>query len=322
MQTVNSSSQNFDFTAYCNQRRKLVENRLSEYLTDKPPVKLWESMRYSVLSGGKRLRAILCLASAEAVNNNYENPIEDCLPCSCALEMVHAMSLIHDDLPSMDNDDFRRGQPTNHKVYGEAMALLAGDALLMLAIEILVKHTPTKVDRDLLLQIVTGLCQATGASGMVGGQVLDLAFTGDHNNSILDSRDNISNQSEAVEAIHNGKTAALIKFAVWSGAKIALATDSQLDTLDQFAQNLGLAFQITDDILDSTGDLHTLGKTPGKDQAANKTTWVTIFGAAKAQEKLNMLEKDGLAILDGSSLDKARTQPLKELLKYAIHRQK
>ena len=324
MQTINinMSHQNFDLASYCAEKRSLVENKLDEYLISQTPTKLWESMRYSVLSGGKRLRALLCLASAEAIIGSNNNSLEPFLPCCCALEMVHAMSLIHDDLPAMDNDDYRRGQLTNHKVYGEAVALLAGDALLMLAIEILIKHTPKYIDREILLQVITELCQASGAPGMVGGQVLDLAFTGNLNQLPFNDHDNFSSQAEVVEAIHKYKTGALIKFAVWSGAQLAGANDSQLNTLAQFAECLGLAFQITDDLLDETGDLATLGKTPGKDQAANKTTWVTIFGNKKAKEKLQMLEEEGLAILDNSSINSAQTIPLKELLKYAIHRQK
>ena len=319
MQTINATSNNFDFASYCTQGRQLVENKLSEYLTVRPPEKLWESMRYSVLSGGKRMRALLCLAAAQAVQNNDNNSLEPYLPCSCALEMVHAMSLIHDDLPALDNDDYRRGQLTNHKVYGEAMALLAGDALLMLAVEILIKYTPANIDPSILLQVVTGLSQAAGAPGMVGGQVLDLAFTGQ-----LTGNDDTNHckQAETVETIHKGKTGALIKFAVWSGAKLAAANESQLNTLEQFAHCLGLAFQIADDMLDLTGNLATLGKTPGKDQAANKVTWVTVFGPQKAQEKLRLLEEEGLAALNNSLINPMQARPLKELLKYAIHRDK
>jgi geranylgeranyl diphosphate synthase, type II len=320
MQTLNTINQNFDFASYCADRRKLVEEKLDQYLTSKTPTKLWESMRYSLLSGGKRLRALLCLASAEAIMPNGSSlPF---LPCACAIEMVHAMSLIHDDLPCMDNDDYRRGKLTNHKVYGEAMALLAGDALLLLAIEVLIKHTPIIIDRAVLSKVVAQLCEASGASGMVGGQVLDLAFTGNSNRSLFDQEDNINNETEAVEAIHKSKTTALIRFAVCSSATLAAANERQLTLLDDFAQRLGLAFQIADDLLDSTGSLATLGKTPGKDKGANKTTWVTIFGASKAQEKLQMLEMEGLAILNNSAIDPIGTKPLQELLKYAIHREK
>ncbi len=177
MQTVEAQRNEFDFASYLEVRRKLIETKLAQYLPIATPERLWQSMRYSVLSGGKRLRALLCLSSAEAIIG-FDQDLEPFIPCACALELIHAMSLIHDDLPALDNDDFRRGKPTNHKVYGEAMALLAGDALLMQAIEILIKHTPKRIERSLLLEVVERLCQATGASGMVGGQVLDLTFTG------------------------------------------------------------------------------------------------------------------------------------------------
>lgn len=181
MQTIDIPGKEFDFVSYSEDKRRLVEHKLDEYLALKEPVKLWESMRYSVLAGGKRLRALLCLAAAEAISENRF--IEQVLPCCCALEIVHAMSLIHDDLPALDNDDYRRGRLTNHKVYGEAMALLAGDALLMLAIEILIEHSK-EIDQSVLLEVVTGLSRAAGTSGMVGGQVLDLEYTGQTNQAI------------------------------------------------------------------------------------------------------------------------------------------
>lgn len=320
MQAVDATRKEFDFASYIGFRRQLVETKLVEYLAISAPEQLRQSMCYSVLSGGKRLRAILCLASAEAIIG-LDQDLEPFIPCSCALEMIHAMSLIHDDLPAMDNDDFRRGKPTNHKVYGEAMALLAGDALLMQAIETLIKYTPQSIERSLLLEVVNHLCQATGACGMVGGQVLDLSFTGKLDEWQTSSYWPLGLEAETIEAIHKGKTGALIQFAVWSGARLAGANKSQLDSLLQFAYKLGLAFQIADDLLDVTGNFVSLGKTPGKDRAANKITWVTAFGENKAAEKLQILEAEALAILDKPIFVSNKVIPLQELLKYAVHRE-
>lgn len=318
----------FDFESYLLARRKLVEDRLAIYLVDQEPVRLWQSMRYSVLSGGKRLRAMLTLAAAEAIaasnaqaSNNSQrkvqskvlDPIETVLPCACAIEMVHAMSLVHDDLPCLDNDDLRRGKPTNHKVYGEALALLAGDGLLMLANEILIEHTSKAVNPSDLLTVVHHLCQATGPSGMVGGQVKDMEFTGSD-----DTKFDIA----TVESIHAGKTGALIRFSLWSGGKLMGANENQLASLYRLGEILGLAFQITDDLLDVTGDAKTLGKTPGKDEASKKATWVRAIGVDGARQKLNEMESEGVTLIEESALDIKGAPVLKALLKYAIHRQK
>lgn len=318
----------FDFESYLLARRKLVEDRLAIYLVDREPVRLWQSMRYSVLSGGKRLRAMLTLAAAEAIaasiaqaSNNDQtkvrskvlDPIETVLPCACAIEMVHAMSLVHDDLPCLDNDDLRRGKPTNHKVYGEALALLAGDGLLMLANEILIEHTSKAVNPSDLLTVAHQLCQATGPSGMVGGQVKDMEFTGSD-----DTKFDIA----TVESIHAGKTGALIRFSLWSGGKLMGANENQLASLYRLGEILGLAFQITDDLLDVTGDAKTLGKTPGKDEASKKATWVRAIGVDGARQKLNEMESEGVTLIEESALDIKGAPVLKALLKYAIHRQK
>lgn len=309
----------FDFESYLLARRKLVEDRLALYLVEQEPARLWQSMRYSVLSGGKRLRAMLTLAAAEAIaaNKNIDgqqklDPIEIALPCACAIEMVHAMSLVHDDLPCLDNDDLRRGKPTNHKVYGEALALLAGDGLLMLANEILIEHSKDVAAAD-LLAVVRELCRATGPSGMVGGQVKDMEFTGSD-----DTKFDIA----TVESIHSGKTGALIRFSLWSGGKLMGANETQLASLYRLGEILGLAFQITDDLLDVTGDAKTLGKTPGKDEATKKATWVRAIGIDGARQKLSEMESEGISLIEKSALDISDAPVLKALLKYAIHRQK
>lgn len=298
----------FDFNSYLQERRILVEERLTEYLQGGEPETLYDAMRYSVLSGGKRLRALLVLAAAEAVSPG--EGIERALPCACAIEMVHAMSLIHDDLPCLDNDDLRRGKPTNHKVFGEAMALLAGDGLLMLASEVLINKT-RDVCAENLLAVALELNRATGPSGMVGGQVRDMEFTGAADHIDVDT----------VAAIHAGKTGALIRFALWSGAKLMDASEKQLNSLFRLGEIIGLAFQIQDDLLDVTGDAATLGKTPGKDQAAKKATWVSAIGIDGARAKLAELEKEGEALIKGASLDN-HSPVLQSLLKFSIHREK
>jgi geranylgeranyl diphosphate synthase type II len=228
------------------------------------------------------------------------------------------MSLIHDDLPALDNDDMRRGKPTNHKVFGEAIALLAGDALLMMANDVLITKTPDNIDRHVLLEVVLELARATGATGMVGGQVYDLGFTGRLEQ--VKSELAITADTSTLELIHRGKTGALIKFSLWSGGKLVGASNAELALLNRFSEILGLAFQIADDLLDVTGDIKTLGKTPGKDLAANKVTWTTLYGEEGARMKLKQLEEEGLAVLDKHGSANPSLTALKQLLQYAIHR--
>jgi len=311
----------FDFDGYLSDRRSRVEGKLTEYLATGEPALLWEAMRYSALSGGKRLRALLTIAASEAVYAGSElqklAPDLDCveavMPLAGAIEMVHAMSLIHDDLPCLDNDDLRRGKPTNHKVYGEAMALLAGDGLLTMATEVLIGASDSRIPRQNLLDVALGLSQAAGPSGMVGGQVKDMQFTG-----ATDSKFDIS----TVESIHSAKTGALIRFALWSPAKLLGAQQKQSQALWRLGEIIGLAFQITDDLLDVTGDATTLGKTPGKDQATQKATWVRVFGLDGAREKLASMEAEGKELIEKNLLDNLDAPVLHSLLKYSIHREK
>jgi geranylgeranyl diphosphate synthase type II len=320
---------NFELDAYATPRRQLIEQSLEQYTAICDPESLWQAMRYSLLSGGKRFRALLCLASAEAVEALKPGgltAVEAAMPCACALEMIHAMSLIHDDLPCMDNDDFRRGKPTNHKVFGEAMALLAGDALLVLATEVLLRKTPPQVDRQCLIDVAAELARATGPEGMVGGQVSDSIATG------LVKTVEAGNQEEAagghppvqtaqlLESIHKRKTGALLRFATWSGARLMQANEDTLSAFASFGEVLGLAFQIADDLLDLTGDLQSLGKTPGKDQAAGKLTWVSIYGEEGSRRALADLESKGKALLSESGLPDSSTAALRGLLSFAIHR--
>ncbi len=314
----------FDFETYHAARRNLVEDRLSAYLAESDPAQLWDSMRYSVLSCGKRIRAILSLASAESIVGSAGTSLlaasvaeaaELVLPCACAIEMIHAMSLIHDDLPCMDDDDFRRGRPSNHKVFGEAMALLAGDSLLVYALEILLKESSESIDRRNLIQVASELSAATGAKGMVGGQVGDIAMTGKSHLPYAEE-----DAAALLNKIHQRKTGALIRFAVWSGACLMGAPEKTLSVLGQFGEVLGLSFQIADDLLDVTGDIKTLGKTPGKDQASGKLTWVTVYGIEKARLQLAELEEEGKSLLAKTDLPEEGLLPLSALLEYTIHR--
>lgn len=257
---------------YLKKKAALVEAALDKYLPDPgtlPPL-LHEAMRYSTCGGGKRLRAILALEAAELIGGREAGRLV--LPVGCALEMIHAYSLIHDDLPCMDDDDFRRGKPANHKVYGEAMALLAGDALLTRAFEVLAGipvADPASPRR--LLRVTLEVAQAAGSQGMVGGQVLDIL--GEKEKAGL----------SALEQTHRLKTGAMIRVSVRAGAIMAGAREEELAALTRFAEFFGLAFQITDDILDLTGDSAKLGKQVGQDLRNDKATYPVLVGLEKAR---------------------------------------
>lgn len=263
----------FDLSAYLSDRQALVEAALDRSIPVVYPEKIYEAMRYSLMAGGKRLRPILCLATCELVGGT----IEMAMPTACALEMIHTMSLIHDDLPAMDNDDYRRGKLTNHKVYGEDIAILAGDGLLAYSFEHVAEMTKG-VPADRLLKVMAMLGRAVGAAGLVGGQVVDLDCEGNPNVSL-----------ETLNFIHNHKTAALLEASVVSGAVLAGGSESQLQQLSRYAQNIGLAFQIVDDILDITATQEELGKTAGKDLQAQKATYPSIWGLEESRQQAQAL---------------------------------
>lgn len=315
----------FDFPSYVQDKRSLLEACLAEYLSGNEPPALWDSMRYSVLEGGKRIRGMLCFAAAEAVADEAgslaggaASVADIVMPCACAIEMVHAMSLIHDDLPVMDNDDFRRGRPTNHKVYGEALALLAGDALLVRATEVLARHTPPVVDRQSLVDVIAEFARVSGAYGLVGGQVDDLAFSGQLAQQLAEQ---IGVDEKTLRSIHQRKTGALLSFCSWSGAYLVGARGELADAFKQFGELLGLAFQITDDLLDVTGDIKTLGKTPGKDEAAQKTTWVRMFGVEKSRQQVSELQEQLEELLRQTGIASGRRAALNAIVNYAVTRQ-
>ncbi len=271
----------FDLAAYLEERQTQVEAALDRSLPVIYPETIYEAMRYSLLAGGKRLRPILCLATCELVGGS----VEMAMPTACALEMIHTMSLIHDDLPAMDNDDYRRGKLTNHKVFGEDVAILAGDGLLAYAFE----HTALEtqgVAPEQLLKVVVILGRAVGAAGLVGGQVVDLACEGKTDVSL-----------ETLNFIHNHKTAALLEASVTSGAVLAGATDEEVQRLSRYAQCIGLAFQIVDDILDITATQEELGKTAGKDLQAQKATYPSLWGLEESRQQAAKLIEEAKAEL-------------------------
>lgn len=273
----------FDLEAYLAEQRQRVEVALDQALALRYPETLYEAMRYSLLAGGKRLRPILCLASCELAGGS----IEMAMPTACALEMIHTMSLIHDDLPAMDNDDYRRGRLTNHKVYGEDVAILAGDGLLAYAFEHVATQTRGAAPEQ-MLRVIAGLGKAVGGEGLVGGQIVDLASEGNPDVTL-----------ETLTYIHNHKTAALLEISVTSGAMLAGASDDDVEHLRQYAQRIGLAFQIVDDILDITSTPETLGKSVGKDITAQKVTYPSLWGLEESRRQANQLIEEAKESLAG-----------------------
>ena len=249
-------------------RQELVERALQEELANTAILdeKLRESMAYSLMAGGKRLRPILLMAAADAVGVDGTR----FLPVACALEMIHTYSLIHDDLPAMDNDELRRGKPTNHVVYGEGTAILAGDALLTLAFTVILRQKD--VSAEALLRVVDEISRAAGAEGMVGGQMLDL------------EAENRQISIDELRRVHMGKTGALFRAALRSGAILAGAAEDQLEALTAYANHFGLAFQITDDILDVIGTAEEIGKPVGSDEKNHKSTYVSLTSLEDAQD--------------------------------------
>ncbi|BEU87802.1 polyprenyl synthetase family protein [Selenomonas sp. TAMA-11512] len=241
--------------------------------------KLHQAMEYSLMAGGKRIRPLLLMAAADAVGGHGENFIT----AACSLEMIHSYSLIHDDLPAMDDDDYRRGKPTNHKVFGEGMAILAGDGLETLAFEVLLRQ---KAAPETLLAVVRELADAAGPYGMVGGQAID-----------LDAEDT-SIDIKTLQKMHAGKTGALFRAAIRMGAILAGAKEAELAALTEYAEKFGMAFQITDDILDVTGDEALLGKPVGSDEKQHKSTYVSLLSLHEAGELAKKAVDEAIAALE------------------------
>jgi geranylgeranyl pyrophosphate synthase len=265
------------------------------------PTRLHEAMRYSALDGGKRVRPALCLLSAEALGGARARA----LPAACALELIHVYSLVHDDLPAMDDDDLRRGRPTSHKAFGEATAILVGDGLQALAFEVLARGYQD--DPALGLDLVRLLALAAGAPGMVGGQALDMAGH------------TLPQEEAALEGLHRMKTGALLRASVLMGARVAGARegDAPWSALDAYAGALGLCFQVMDDVLDCTASTEQLGKTAGKDAEQHKLTYVALLGLDGARAKAARLERDAIAALAELG---PRADALRELATFIVAR--
>lgn len=275
--------------------KSIIEKTLEEYFDERlknPEYKLFknviESMKYTTCLGGKRLRGILCLETCKMFSGDFKAAI----PAACALEILHAQSLIHDDLPCMDNDDLRRGKPSNHKVYGEAIATLAGDALISFAPQIIIEKTPKLISAEKIVKLLYEYSLAAGAFGIVGGQTADIEAE--------NSNEKIS--IEHLQFIHKYKTGALFKCSLLLGAIIGGANENELDIMRAFGDKFGLAFQIKDDILDFTSTTEIMGKTVGKDENSNKSTYVTIFGLESASEKLTNAIEECYGILNSNGL--------------------
>jgi geranylgeranyl diphosphate synthase, type II len=288
---------------YLRTRQREIDRALNRYLpkANMKPATLHKAMRYSLFAGGKRLRPVLCLAAAEACRGN----VDDALPFACALECIHTYSLVHDDLPSMDNDDFRRGRPTCHKVFGEGIAVLAGDALLTIAFEIVSKAKSTpRYDMSTLLREIA---VAAGSQKLIAGQVADLEAEGK----------NV--KRDQLQFIHENKTAAILKSSVRLGAMSANAEAKKLSAITRFGQRLGLAFQIIDDILDVTQTSEILGKSAGKDLAAKKATYPAVIGLDKSRAEARRLTRQAhhmLSVFTGRD-----AEPLHALANYLLERE-
>jgi geranylgeranyl diphosphate synthase type II len=290
-----------DLQQYVRSRAQLIERALEEYLPgdDVVPEILHRSMRYSTLGGGKRLRGILALTAAEIAQGSSDAA----LPLAAALEMIHSFSLIHDDLPCMDDDDWRRGKPSNHKMFGEAIALLAGDALLTRAFYLLTHLS--LADDAAVVNIIAEVAQAVGSEGLIGGQVVDLQSEGK------------KVDRATLEYIHCHKTGDLITVALRTGAMVGGAGEELLASLTTYGRELGLLFQITDDILDVEGDVDKLGKPVGSDASHGKATYPALFGLEKAKEAAHGAAANALAALAGLGEE---AWPLRELVGYILHR--
>jgi geranylgeranyl diphosphate synthase, type II len=294
----------FVLKEYLQRRQRMVDEALARWVPgeDEVPPQVHRAMRYSLFAGGKRLRPILVLASTEAVGGKAENA----LPLACAFELVHTYSLIHDDLPAMDDDDLRRGKPTNHKVFGEAIAILAGDALLTEAFLLAGRPDVMKeVPPGRRIRALWHLARAAGSLGMVGGQTMDILSQGGEVDAPL------------LEYIHTHKTGALIAASVAVGAIVGGASARQLKAVTCYGEKLGLAFQITDDLLDIEGEERKLGKAVGKDESRGKATYPALFGIAESRGKSQRLIEEALALLDCFG---KRAEPLREIARFVLKR--
>jgi geranylgeranyl diphosphate synthase type II len=292
-----------DLKKYLREKKELIDSFFRVYFREggRPPV-LQEAMLYSLFAGGKRIRPILALAAYEACGGDAA----DIVPYAATLELIHTYSLIHDDLPAMDNDDLRRGKPTNHKVFGEAVAILAGDALLTEAFGILSDPTlGNRVDAAKLLRAAREVAEASGMRGMVAGQVQDMLS------------ENAEPDGETLEFIHRCKTAALICGSVRLGAILFDGEKNEVNAMTGYGSNIGLAFQVVDDILDIEGETEELGKPKGSDEKKKKMTYPSLYGIERSREKAKLLVDNAVACL--TSFDE-KAEPLREIAWYLLDR--
>lgn len=290
-----------DIKSYLNEKRELIDSYLKSYfVAPSSPSVLHEAMKYSLFAGGKRIRPILALASYEACGGDAKKII----PQAAALELIHTYSLVHDDLPAMDNDDLRRGKPTNHKMFGEAMAILAGDALLTEAF-FMMTQADIKIKPSILLKVVREVAIAAGHNGMVGGQAQDIIS------------EDAEPDSEILEFIHLHKTGALIKSSVRIGPVLAGSRKKQLQALTRYGENTGLAFQIIDDVLDVEGSAEELGKSVGSDSRKKKMTYPSLYGVEGARNKANELISTAI---DAIGIFSSEADPLREIAGYLAKR--
>jgi len=294
----------FELSVYLRQHAATVDAALDHWLpgADLLPPRLHQAMRYSVFAGGKRLRPVLIIAACEAVGG----AAEQVLHAACALEMIHTYSLIHDDLPAMDDDDFRRGRPTNHKVYGEAHAILAGDALLTEAFRLLADPQVNRGhDPLVVLRVIETVARCAGSQGMVGGQVVDMESEGQ------------AVDYATLQYIHTRKTGALFLASIQTGAWLGGGNDAQVAALTRFGESAGLAFQIADDILDIVGSQEEIGKDVGSDQARGKATYPALLGLSEARRRAEELRDLAIAALEPLG---AAAEPLRAIARYIVDR--
>lgn len=291
---------------YLNEKKQLVENGLNRFMLQatEPFRDHIDAMRYSLFAGGKRIRPILCLAAAAAVNDNPQIE-EDLLPVACALECIHTYSLIHDDLPAMDDDELRRGKPTNHTLFGEAGAILAGDSLLTWAFDLLSSRETARISADKRIAIINIIARGAGPLGMVGGQALDIA------------NENTEFPFETLQTIHKNKTGALITCSVHAGAVGGGASGEEISRLTLYGDKIGLAFQIVDDLLNATATTEQLGKAAGSDDNRGKATYPSYFGIDKSREKARETVQEALHSLENFD---HKANPLRELANYIYTR--
>lgn len=286
---------------YLNDRKQLVNAFIDRYFNAIiKPDQLKESITYSFSAGGKRIRPILCIASYEACGGRAE----DVVPYASAIEFIHTYSLIHDDLPAMDNDDLRRGKPTNHKIFGEGIAILAGDGLLTEAF-CLLSSNPSNFDSKLVLEVINEIATSAGIKGMVGGQAADLIY------------ETKEPDSETLCFIHTHKTASLIRASVKVGGILADCDEERLDSLSNYGENIGLAFQIIDDILDVEGETEVIGKPKGSDEKKKKMTYPRLYGVSKSRQMASELISEAI---DALSLFDEKAWPLRRIARYLVER--